>query len=255
MNNCFNRFAFVFSFLFFLGETQIINDEVVIKPEELAREGIHLVTFEETSQLGLEEASQMSMNEPLQFNRPPSNPPTMAISISANDMEIEDVNSQNNLDLNIATIVPPPPPETFSPKPPPIDEEEEIVMPKSPPSIQQDVTYENKEPLSTEVILSNVSMPTEDILLPDIEINNSVEKAFAKKEDAEVVVEEQIEKQNNEENIVIEEFTHHTNDIDLADIPQPPPSPTESEKNRRQEELDDLAMLGIDADDMAAQCM
>ena len=242
-------------FSFCLGETQIINDEAVIKPEELAREGIHLVTFEETSQLGLEEASQMSMNEPLQFNRPPSNPQTIAISISANDMDIEDVNSQNNLDLNIAAIVPPPPPETYSAKPPPIDEEEEIVMPKSPPSIQQNITYENEEPLSAEVILPNIPMPTEDILLPDTEINNSVEQAIDKQEDAAVVAEEQIEKQNIEENIVIEEFNHHTNDIDLADIPQPPPSPTESEKNRRQEELDDLAMLGIDADDMAAQCM
>lgn len=32
-------------------------------------------------------------------------------------------------------------------------------------------------------------------------------------------------------------------------------SPTNSEKLRRQEELDDLAMLGIDADDLAAQCI
>jgi len=43
--------------------------------------------------------------------------------------------------------------------------------------------------------------------------------------------------------------------LDVADIPQPPASPTESEKLRRQAELDELAMLGIDSNDMAAQCM
>ncbi|XP_022214430.2 zinc finger matrin-type protein CG9776 isoform X2 [Drosophila obscura] len=41
--------------------------------------------------------------------------------------------------------------------------------------------------------------------------------------------------------------------VDLSDIPQPPASPTESEKMRRQAELDELAMLGIDSSDMAAQ--
>ncbi|XP_060646011.1 zinc finger matrin-type protein CG9776 isoform X2 [Drosophila nasuta] len=41
--------------------------------------------------------------------------------------------------------------------------------------------------------------------------------------------------------------------LDVADIPQPPASPTDSEKLRRQAELDELAMLGIDTNDMAAQ--
>ncbi|SPP88291.1 zinc finger matrin-type protein CG9776 isoform X2 [Drosophila guanche] len=41
--------------------------------------------------------------------------------------------------------------------------------------------------------------------------------------------------------------------VDLSDIPEPPASPTESEKMRRQAELDELAMLGIDSSDMAAQ--
>jgi len=43
--------------------------------------------------------------------------------------------------------------------------------------------------------------------------------------------------------------------LDVANIPQPPASPTDSEKMRRQAELDELAMLGIDSNDMAAQCM
>ncbi|XP_030080587.1 zinc finger matrin-type protein CG9776 isoform X2 [Drosophila hydei] len=41
--------------------------------------------------------------------------------------------------------------------------------------------------------------------------------------------------------------------FNVGDIPQPPDSPTESEKMRRQSELDELAMLGIDSSDMAAQ--
>uniref|UniRef100_A0A6P4F0Z7 Zinc finger matrin-type protein CG9776 isoform X2 n=1 Tax=Drosophila rhopaloa TaxID=1041015 RepID=A0A6P4F0Z7_DRORH len=40
---------------------------------------------------------------------------------------------------------------------------------------------------------------------------------------------------------------------DISDIPQPPASPSDSEKLRRQAELDELAMLGIDSSDMAAQ--
>lgn len=227
-----------------------------------------MVTFEETSQLGLEEASQMSMNEPLQFNRPPSNPPTMAISMPANGMDMDDVNSQNNLDLNIATIVPPPPPETYSPKPPPIDDkeaEEEIVRAKTPsPPPQQDTYYDSEEHLSAAAVEApNIPMPADEIYLPEAELNNFVEQQLISTQQQhteggeEVVLEEHIEDgQFNENDIIINEFTHHhTSDIDLADIPQPPPSPTESEKNRRQEELDDLAMLGIDADDMAAQCM
>ncbi|XP_016950651.1 zinc finger matrin-type protein CG9776 isoform X3 [Drosophila biarmipes] len=41
----------------------------------------------------------------------------------------------------------------------------------------------------------------------------------------------------------------------ISDIPKPPASPSDSEKLRRQAELDELAMLGIDSSDMAAQCM
>ncbi|EDV47764.1 uncharacterized protein Dere_GG11663 [Drosophila erecta] len=42
---------------------------------------------------------------------------------------------------------------------------------------------------------------------------------------------------------------------DIPEIPQPAASPSDSEKLRRQSELDELAMLGIDSSDMAAQCM
>jgi len=42
---------------------------------------------------------------------------------------------------------------------------------------------------------------------------------------------------------------------DISEIPKPPASPSDSEKLRRQAELDELAMLGIDSSDMAAQCM
>ncbi|XP_033149933.1 zinc finger matrin-type protein CG9776 isoform X2 [Drosophila busckii] len=41
--------------------------------------------------------------------------------------------------------------------------------------------------------------------------------------------------------------------LEVGDIPQPPDSPTDSEKLRRQAELEELAMLGIDSSDMAAQ--
>ncbi|KMZ01414.1 zinc finger matrin-type protein CG9776 isoform X2 [Drosophila simulans] len=40
---------------------------------------------------------------------------------------------------------------------------------------------------------------------------------------------------------------------DISEIPQPAVSPSDSEKLRRQSELDELAMLGIDSSDMAAQ--
>ncbi|XP_039492418.1 zinc finger matrin-type protein CG9776 isoform X2 [Drosophila santomea] len=40
---------------------------------------------------------------------------------------------------------------------------------------------------------------------------------------------------------------------DISEIPQPAASPSDSEKFRRQLELDELAMLGIDSSDMAAQ--
>lgn len=40
---------------------------------------------------------------------------------------------------------------------------------------------------------------------------------------------------------------------DISEIPKPPASPSDSEKLRRQAELDELAMLGIDSSDMAAQ--
>lgn len=46
-----------------------------------------------------------------------------------------------------------------------------------------------------------------------------------------------------------------TNQTETLDIPEPKESLSESEKLRRQAELDELAMLGIDSSDMAAQCM
>ncbi|XP_064552986.1 zinc finger matrin-type protein CG9776 isoform X3 [Drosophila montana] len=52
----------------------------------------------------------------------------------------------------------------------------------------------------------------------------------------------------------IEEVKAKTEELfNVGDIPQPPDSPTDSEKLRRQAELDELAMLGIDSSDMAAQ--
>lgn len=54
----------------------------------------------------------------------------------------------------------------------------------------------------------------------------------------------------------VAEIKAQVNDmVDVGDIPQPPPSPTDSEKLRRKAELEELAMLGIDSNDMAAQCM
>lgn len=202
-----------------------------MQPEELAKDGIHLVTFEETSQLGLDEASQMSMNEPLVFNRPPSNPSTTAIIIST-DMELEDDNSQPKIELNIEAVPPPPPPppkteKQHSPEHIKMPEETEICLPIPPTE---------KDEMDT---LDVNNMP--DIPIPP-EVNNIPEMI-------ETATQKQIEPDKSTE------LMHPNIDIDLADIPQPPPSPTESEKNRRQEELEDLAMLGIDADDMAAQCM
>lgn len=229
----------IFFFVSFLGETQIINDEPVMQPEELAKDGIHLVTFEETSQLGLDEASQMSMNEPLVFNRPPSNPPMAVASIAPADMELEDANSQHNLDLNIEAVPPPPPQietQKISPQPTQIIEEKEI----NPPSPEI--------PMAAEEQVVEETIVTDDIPIP-CELNKEDEgnKQETVKDSTEV---SEPTKDNNADNLMQPNI-----DIDLADIPQPPPSPTESEKNRRQEELDDLAMLGIDADDMAAQCM
>ncbi|KNC33977.1 Zinc finger matrin-type protein [Lucilia cuprina] len=199
------------------GETQIINDEAVMQPEELAKDGIHLVTFEETSQLGLDEASQMSMNEPLVFNRPPSNPTAANATVISNaDMELEDDNSQNQLDTQ------PPPPAPPHIEPTPKVSEISVTSPQTTAETDKEQTIEMPDiPIPPEIVNSN---STKHEKIPEIP--------------------QQVEQQ----------ITTNT-DIDLADIPQPPASPTESEKNRRQEELDDLAMLGIDADDMAAQCM
>ncbi|XP_070142707.1 zinc finger matrin-type protein CG9776 isoform X4 [Drosophila kikkawai] len=56
--------------------------------------------------------------------------------------------------------------------------------------------------------------------------------------------------------VVVEEATSKPialKEADVSDIPEPPASPSGSEKLRRQAELDELAMLGIDSNDMAAQ--
>lgn len=210
-----------------------------MQPEELAKDGIHLVTIEETSQLGLDEASQMSMNEPLVFNRPPSNPTTMAI-VSAADMEIEDADSQPQIEIKVETVPPPPPTTEKPPTPVPdqIEMTEEIV--------ESTLTA---SPVKNDNFIPGVELGNE---MPDIPIPpelNNISPVVEETIIEEIVGETPAELKDNPE------IMHPHIEIDLADIPQPPPSPTESEKNRRQEELDDLAMLGIDADDMAAQCM
>lgn len=196
------------------GETQIIVDEPVMQPEDLVREGIHMVTIEETSIIGMDEASQLSMNEPLVFNNNRSKtahpPPSTE----------DDNSSQNALDVNFADIQPPPPPpdsETeVESEPLPVPEPKPLLAPVDEESQNVEICKtEDKECENSPSPLETVEIP-----MPDVE------------EDATSAVV-----------------------YDLDDIPQPPPSPTESEKNRRQEELDDLAMLGIDASDMAAQCM
>lgn len=164
------------------GETQIITDEPVMQVEDLVKEGIHMVTIEETSMMGLDEASQMSMNEPLIFNRPSSivaktasSPPTVSLEIPMSD----DTNVEKEITPEIIPMPPTIPVPDLVPVPPQI---------------------------------TAIPIETKTDSIQEIQFN-------------------------------------------LEDIPEPPPSPTPSEKARRQEELNDLAMLGIDADDMAAQCM
>lgn len=233
----------------FTGETQIIDDDPKFEPEELAKDGIHMVTLEETSQLGLDEASQMSMNEPLVFNRPTAT----ALLLSA-DMDIEDSNSRNitepsseQSELCIQKEATKAENETSMSIPTSKESEKDI----SDSVAQSDKNVEANKNTTPEQIPIPVSMPMpenrpitpESIPVPTV----------SKSDPQDITNDESGELQDSPKNIAnnIETIT----EIDLADIPQPPPSPTESEKNRRQEELDDLAMLGIDADDMAAQCM
>lgn len=188
------------------GQTQIIVDEPVMpEPEDLAREGIHMVTIKETSTIGMDEASQVSMNEPLIFGKRGC-PEVME------SLQQQDASSQNALDIDLASIEPPPTPPSQSQVSQPVEDPDKSSI-KDAHGKPNDKVDKNKE---TENLMN--------ILTADIPIPES-------NEDLTAVV------------------------YDLDDIPQPPPSPTESEKMRRQEELDDLAMLGIDASDMAAQCM
>lgn len=227
------------TFIFFIisfraGETQIINDEPQFQPEELAKDGIHLVTIEETSQLGIDEASQMSMNEPLIFNRPNKAIVTSVTTLPViADMDIDDSNSRN------------------------------IVERKPQVTVQQSQKIDTDQSPSPDVRNEGTTIKDEEL---DESITNEDETKTRKQEETEIPMPEP-PTQTIESDIggdALDDVTSKqavantveiTTEIDLSDIPQPPPSPTESEKNRRQEELDDLAMLGIDADDMAAQCM
>ncbi|XP_005185583.2 zinc finger matrin-type protein CG9776 [Musca domestica] len=215
------------------GETQIINDEPKFQPEELAKDGIHLVTIEETSQLGLDEASQMSMNEPLVFNRPSATNPSTAFVA---DMDIEDSNSHSTTGRNNDDVPPKPSVREIAAKQEPLVEET-ATLNNDDNSLS---VKEEKEAIDQKEKSDNLT--ENDIPMPE----NVVKISSDTSEQSKIVATSASEQKQ-------EDIIHH--EIDLADIPQPPPSPTESEKNRRQEELDDLAMLGIDADDMAAQCM
>ncbi|XP_055846774.1 zinc finger matrin-type protein CG9776 [Episyrphus balteatus] len=179
------------------GETQIIMDEPIMQQSDLLKEGIHMMTVEETSLVGMDEASQMSMNEPLQFNKPTSSVATTSAnnsgenSVDKSPLQTDPI--EEAVGVCISSIPPPPPPSMVM---------EQIVEKNS---SETDLIQE-KSPESVE-------MPTPP---KDLQIKLSENK--------------------------------------LDTNPQPV-SPTDSEKNRRQEELDDLAMLGIDADDMAAMCI
>lgn len=215
------------------GETQIINDEPQFQPEELAKDGIHMVTIEETSQLGIDEASQMSMNEPLIFNRPNKAIVTSVTTLPViADMDIDDSNSHNIVERKPQVTV---------------QQSQKIDTDQSPsPDVRKEGTTIKDEELDEGVTNDNetktrrqeetdIPMPEPPTQTIESDIGDALDDVTSKQGVANTV--------------------EITTEIDLSDIPQPPPSPTESEKNRRQEELDDLAMLGIDADDMAAQCM
>lgn len=173
-----------------LGETQIIIEEPVMQQSDLIKEGIHMMTVEETSLVGLDEASQMSMNEPLQFNKPALSAEVTAAQNSVN--KSVDISSQSEFIENVTAAC------ISSIPPPPLESEAEEK--KAENDNIEEVTFHKKSPDGTRFL-----SPTKDIV------------------------------------------ANISNDRPL--------SPTDSEKHRRQEELDDLAMLGIDADDMAAMCI
>ncbi|XP_011193968.2 zinc finger matrin-type protein CG9776 isoform X1 [Zeugodacus cucurbitae] len=213
------------------GETQIITEEPIMQPEDLVKEGIHMVTIEETSMVGMDEASQMSMNEPLVFNKPASSMPTEVVTTNANNIttnvpQIVDITSQDAADIDLNAIQPPPPPTTTA------------------ATAAADVPAGSELPASTAAAFNGVANT------PAVEESSSDSKNSTEEPDL-APVPDDIPMPTSKTSI--EDVANIVYDLD--DIPQPPPSPTESEKNRRQEELNDLAMLGIDADDMAAQCI
>ncbi|KAL9885611.1 zinc finger matrin-type protein CG9776 isoform 1-T2 [Glossina fuscipes fuscipes] len=233
------------------GETQIIVDEPVLQAEELAKEGIHLVTLDETSIVGLDEASQMSMNEPLVFNKPTKNNP-MLPSNMITDMELEDAGSQpgeitQSVPQSILDEISPPlPPQEVITESKKSVQDQQVAVDKTDKKVQEEQFIQDE---------SIINLP-EEIPMPDApisEVNPEETNNMEPSNDLERLIMDSIAADAT--NTADSKFVVITNEIDLADIPQPPPSPTESEKNRRQEELNDLAMLGIDADDMAAQCM
>lgn len=192
-----------------------------------------MVTIEETSQLGIDEASQMSMNEPLIFNRPNKAIVTSVTTLPViADMDIDDSNSHNIVERKPQVTV---------------QQSQKIDTDQSPsPDVRNEVTIIKDEELDEGVTNddetktrrqeeTDIPMPEPPTQTIESDIGDALDDVTSKQGVANTV--------------------EITTEIDLSDIPQPPPSPTESEKNRRQEELDDLAMLGIDADDMAAQCM
>ena len=191
-----------------------------MQPEDLVKEGIHMVTIEETSMAGMDEASQMSMNEPLVFNKPASSLPTEVVTTNANIItttnipQIVDITSQDAADIDLNAIQPPPPAAAIAPPPVPVP----VPAPEAPAKSEPVMSAALNGAAVEETSNDNMNSPEVPVLAhapePD-DIPMPTSKASA--EDVANIV------------------------YDLDDIPQPPPSPTESEKNRRQEELNDLA--------------
>ncbi|XP_067637318.1 zinc finger matrin-type protein CG9776 isoform X2 [Eurosta solidaginis] len=220
------------------GETQIIVEKPVMQPEDLAKQGIHMVTIEETSLAGIDEASQMSMNEPLVFNKQ---------SVNSLKPKVAEHTSRIAPDVGLTVTKQPPPP------PPPQTTTTTICT----------TTLQSTETTAKSSIIDDAK---------PLEINgadtNSNTANFGDKETTQTAIADTTINSNKEESAptdntptpaptaAVKPSEDNVNiECNLDDIPQPPPSPTDSEKNRRQEELNDLAMLGIDADDMAAQCI
>ncbi|XP_030371567.1 zinc finger matrin-type protein CG9776 isoform X3 [Scaptodrosophila lebanonensis] len=179
--------------------TTIVEDEAVMDEhslQDLAKQGIHLVTIEETTQTSLPptnvqpiEKSSKSLNSPMQMDGDSQND---VYNKNSAVHQLQPLSNGNGGDVKE-------PAEAAATIPISLKHVEavDIPMPGSPPPpLLSDAKEDAPE--------SNPTKPVSEL-------------------------------------------------VDVANIPQPPVSPTGSEKMRRQAELDELAMLGIDSSDMAAQ--